>query len=100
MRTAPQVLEAWREELSERLKRSAEEIVAKGLSAYDFSPSESVEIRFPDESHARFKFAFALISKERKMVAVFTEHCGYLEFPLLREMSVIQHSEDFYYHDP
>lgn len=31
-----------------------------------------------------FKFAFAIGSKSRGKVAVFTEHCGYLEFPLVR----------------
>jgi|SRR6478752_9859999 len=96
---AKRVLTEWCPELAKRLGRPEEEIRVRGLSAGDFSPSRAVEIKFVDGSHARFSFAFAIISKERRAVAVFTEHCGYLIFPLLPEMQVIQVHEDVYLHE-
>ena len=48
-------------------------------SATDFS--HAVELKFPDGSLARFRFAFHLLDAERNEVAVFTEHCGYHIFP-------------------
>jgi hypothetical protein len=96
---AKSVLTEWAPELAKRLGRPEAEILAKGLSAYDFSSSRSIEIKFADGSHARFSFAFAIVSQERHAVAVFTEHCGYLVFPLLPEMQVIQVNEDVYWHE-
>lgn len=93
------VLTDWAPELTKRLGRSEEEICVRGLSAGDFSPSRAVEIKFVDGSHARFSYAFAIVSKERQAVAVFTEHCGYLVFPLLPEMQVVQVHEDVYWHE-
>jgi hypothetical protein len=96
---AKSMLMEWAPELANRLGRPEGEIRVRGLSAGDFSPSRAVEIKFVDGSHARFSYAFAIVSKERHAVAVFTEHCGYLVFPLLPEMQVIQVHEDVYFHE-
>ena len=44
-------------------------------------PGQSVLIRFPDGSHALFRFAFAVADEAAGEVAVFTEYCGYHVFP-------------------
>ena len=46
-------------------------------------PFEGVRLRFDDGSEASFKYAFFVEDRERKELAVFTEHCGYHVFPLL-----------------
>jgi hypothetical protein len=93
------VVAEWVTELAERLQRPEDELRARGLSAYDFSSSRAVEIRFVDGSHAKFRYAFAIVSKSKERVAVFTEHCGYLEFPLTPELEVIEISENYYRHE-
>jgi hypothetical protein len=95
VRPASQVIADWSNELASHLGRSREDILAKGLSAYDFSPAKFIEVRFPDQSFARFKYAFAVISEHKKAVAVFTEHCGYLEFALMPEMAVVETTEEW-----
>lgn len=72
--------EDWAELLSHKLGRSSIEIIDKGLSAYDFSPSKRVVIEFSDKSNCTFNFAFSVIDRDKRMVAVFSEHCGYHEF--------------------
>ena len=74
------IIEDWSELLSHKLGRSSNEIIEKGLSAYDFSPSRKVVVEFSDKSICSFNFAFSVIDKEKRMVAIFTEHCGYHEF--------------------
>jgi hypothetical protein len=93
---ATSVLLEWAPDLAKRLSRSEAEIRAKGLTADDFSPSHSVDLKFPDGSHARFLFAFAVASAERHAVAVFTEHYGSFIFRSLPEMSDIEVHEDVY----
>src|SRR5262245_50976578 len=61
------------------------------LSAGDFACGQSVIIRFPDGSHALFRYAFAIVDDLGQEVAVFTEHCGYHVFPLVdAELEVVQ----------
>ena len=74
------VIENWTELLSQKLGRSPSEILERGLSVYDFSPSKGVFIEFPDKSTCHFNYAFFVVDKEKEMAAVFTEHCGYHEF--------------------
>jgi len=93
--TNPMVLE-WAEELANHLGRSAEDIRNEGLEAGDFRVGSRVEIRFPDRSFARFRSAFAVISEARQQVGVFTEHCGYLVFPLVPEMEIVQSQRQIY----
>ena len=71
-------------ELPERWRiKLAHYLSGKGqtqLGAGDFSRN-GLLIRFPDDSEARFRFAFALRDHEYGELAVFTEHCGYHVFP-------------------
>ncbi|MBX3001783.1 MAG: hypothetical protein KF893_24880 [Caldilineaceae bacterium] len=73
-----ELVQKWAPELSQRLHRSVEEIGEKGLNAYDFSGGE-VTIEYMD-AFMQFRSAFLLVNKERKEMAVFSEHSGYYEF--------------------
>lgn len=99
MRKHTEVLADWAIDLSAKLGRPIDEIRSEGLSAYDFSPSQNVKINFGDGSLAEFRYAFACIREKESQVAIFTEHCGYLEFHLAPEMEVIEIKENFYRHE-
>jgi len=77
------ILKLFADDLSHKLRRSADEIRNNGLTAYDFSAGQRVEIRFEDGSSACFKHAFFISCPEKRLIAVFTEHCGYYLFPSL-----------------
>jgi hypothetical protein len=78
---SPVVPEAWKPRLRQYLgQRRGEE--RDRLSAGDFSPGQSVFIRFPDGSHVLFRYAFAIRDEAAGEVLVLTEHCGYHVFPL------------------
>ena len=76
MRSNREVIESVAEELSSKLGRPAEEIIEKGLLAYDFNADE-VEVVFDDGSSANFKYSFYVENPAKDLIAVFTEHCGY-----------------------
>jgi hypothetical protein len=76
----PVVPEAWKPRLRQYLRERHGE-AREHLSAGDFPSGQSVLIRFPDGSHAYFRFAFAITDEAFGGVAVFTEHCGYHVFP-------------------
>jgi hypothetical protein len=67
----------WKEALEAHFRR---ELGSRGISAGDFGHQE-VEVCWPDHSVMRFQFAFVVVDHARKKFAVFTEHCGYWEFP-------------------
>lgn len=92
------VIADWAPELSAKLGRPVDVILGRGLGAMDFSASSSVEIRDPGGMITRIRFAFALIRPEHSIVAVFSEHCGYLEFDLREDSVVAQIQEDIYTH--
>lgn len=76
------LVERWLPSLAQQTGRSAHELLSQGLLAGDFAPS-GVTITFEDGSRVAFRWAFAIRSVERPgIVGVFTEHCGYHEFPL------------------
>jgi len=75
------IIQDWAGELAAVLGRPANEIRAKGLRIDDF-PLQDLEIKFADDSEARFKYAFFVESQSKKAVAVFTEHCGYFVLPI------------------
>lgn len=52
------------------------------LSAKDFSPRQSVQLRFEDGSFAFFRYAFVVQDEPSGRCMVFTEHCGYHVFPV------------------
>ena len=99
MRKYSEVLVDWAADLSLKLGRPVEIIQKNGLSAYDFSPSQNVKINFGDGSFAEFRYAFVCIREKESRVAIFTEHCGYWEFPLVPEMEVIEIKENYYRHE-
>ena len=43
--------------------------------------SSTVYVQFEDGSHCLFMYAFVVEDKERRELAVFTEHSGYYVFP-------------------
>jgi len=92
------MLEDWAPELAAKLGRPPHEIVARGISATDFSPSRFVEIREPTGKVTRFSLAFALIRPAQSVAAVFTEHDGYVEFGLQEDTAVVEIHEHFYMH--
>src|SRR5262245_2586403 len=97
LRPWPDVLRDWASELEQKLGRPQNEIVAKGLSAYDFSINRWVEIWHPDNSvYMSFKFAFAVLKPERKQAAVFSEHDGYVEFDLVEDAVVAEVHQTLY----
>jgi hypothetical protein len=53
----------------------------ESLSSGDFPANQVVQIRFPDDSLVQFRYAFAVQDCQRRLIAVFTEHCGYHLFP-------------------
>lgn len=77
------LLENWQTALSNRLGRSANDILDGNLFQADF-PDAAVHIRFKDGSDLRFRRAFYVGETPTDgaihRVAVFTEHCGYHEF--------------------
>jgi hypothetical protein len=91
-----EVVTDWVQELSERLGRPCDRILAQGLSAHDFSPCHSVEIRQPSGMTIRFGYAFAVIRPALKQAVVFTEHDGYVEFDLSEDTVVAEISERIY----
>lgn len=95
-----EIVKQWAKELSQKLGRDEAEIVSKGLSAYDFSPSTSVEIYYSPKSIVKFNFAFMVINPEERRAAVFTEHLGYHEFSLYgavaKEIAIDYYVDDDY----
>lgn len=76
-------LEEWWPDLSQRVKRTFEDVLYKHILQTDF-PSESVQIQFSDGSIVVFRNAFYLgIPPEdggRDDLHVFSKHCGYHRF--------------------
>ncbi|OZG70107.1 hypothetical protein BTA51_27905 [Hahella sp. CCB-MM4] len=90
----------WANLLSKKLGRSETEIEERGLSAYDFSSSTSVEIYYSESSIIKFDSAFLVIDEESRMAAVFSEHYGYHEFSIYgavaKEISVSYYVDEDY----
>ncbi|HEY6725003.1 MAG TPA: hypothetical protein VI197_13290 [Polyangiaceae bacterium] len=69
--------------LAERLGRSASEIHEDGLGAGDFRLDESVELELADGSTLSLRNAFTVIDEQQRLVAIFSEHCGYFCFAMV-----------------
>jgi hypothetical protein len=93
-----EVIADWAPELSAKLGRPVGVILSKGLDAGDFSPAGSVEIRDPGGMTTRVGLAFAVIRPDQSLAAVFSEHCGYMEFDLLIDTVVAEIREEIYIH--
>jgi hypothetical protein len=79
-KVAALILDDWARELADRLSRPESEVRAAGLSAADY-PAETLEVRFADDSTAVFRFAFAIVSRDKNAVAVFSGHSGHYVLP-------------------
>lgn len=69
----------WQDNLQNYLKESGSKYNSLGADAFH----HNLRITFADKSHAFFYYAFCLIDKSSKEIAVFTEHCGYHVFFLI-----------------
>lgn len=98
LRSWKEVIRDWAPEVAAKVGRTEAEILGQGLSAMDFSPFRSVEVRLTGLTH-RFDRAFAAVRPETGEVAVFSEHAGYLEFQLVADDVVAEIEEDFYRHE-
>ncbi|MGL4608192.1 MAG: hypothetical protein ACRCYY_00690 [Trueperaceae bacterium] len=72
-------IRVWAEELAEKYSSTPQEMRSKGLGSLHF-PQQTLEVRFQDGSFMRLRYAFFVVSKDGKDVAVFTEHCGYFSW--------------------
>jgi hypothetical protein len=71
----------WSKQLAAKTGRTESEIKEDGLFFNDFT-FPGIRINFEDRSYVVFKYAFALKDEEYpNVIAVFTEHNGYYEFP-------------------
>ena len=71
----------WADLLEAVLKRPALDIREHGLKATDFPAGHSLRLEFADGSQAVSKYAIFAVNEQLGKLAVFTEHCGYHEFP-------------------
>jgi len=79
----------WLKQLVEKTGRSENELKNEGLLYTDFTNYE-VKINFEDRSQVLFKYAFTLQDPSYPgVIAVFTEHNGYHEFPFGEEDDLI-----------
>ncbi len=86
---SPELIKKWLAELSSYTGRSQEEIERDGLLCDDFKNFE-IKINFEDCSYVVFRYAFTLQSPNYPgVIAVFTEHNGYYEFPFGEEEELI-----------
>jgi len=90
MRKHKEVLADWAGDLARKFGRTEEDILMKGLSLDDFPYGSRVRVNFGEGSTAEFQLAFACINPKIERVAIFTEHCGYHEFPLFEGMEIIE----------
>ncbi len=77
---ARQLEQEWSSELASHLGCTETEFRANPERHLDY-PSQRVRVELMDGSVVEFRRAFALVSEERRAIAVFTEHCGHHLFP-------------------
>ena len=65
----------WKEKLAEYLRSNGRDKTT--LDLYDFDQSQTIKIRFEDESCAEFRYALIINAPEFNETGLFTEHCGY-----------------------
>lgn len=98
-RPMKEVLHDWSEEVAVKVGRSADDIRERGIGATDFSPMNSVEIRYPSGLVVQVPFAFAVLRREQGLAAVFSEHAGYMEFVLPEETIVSKITRSCYHQE-
>jgi hypothetical protein len=77
---ARDIKDLFAEPLAARLGRTAAEIRERGLGAGDFRCDGHIDLTLCDGSTMSLQYAFAVVDVERRIVGVFTEHCGYFCF--------------------
>jgi hypothetical protein len=77
---ARQIVEEWSDDLAAHFNCTKEVVLGRNESWISF-PMSSVRIELMDESFVEFRYAFYLISEEKRAIAVFTEHCGHFILP-------------------
>lgn len=77
---AQQIELEWTEELAVYCGCACEEVAEKLLSWFSL-PTGTIKIKLMDESCVEFRWAFFVVSEQKRAVAVFTEHCGNHVFP-------------------
>jgi hypothetical protein len=80
IRVSDELQREWAFELAKRFGLGVESFLASPTKFMKY-PIEAVRVELMDGSHVEFKYAFALVSKELKAIAVFTEHCGHHVYP-------------------
>ena len=88
LRPAKEVLREWAPELAKKLGRPEKEILSEGIGVTDFSPANTVEVRYPAGMTMRVPLSFAVLRPEAKEAVVFSEHDGYVEFELVEDAVV------------
>lgn len=83
----------WKDKHAEYL-RSNGGVDKKKLDICDFDKSQTIRIKFEDESYAKFRYALIIEVPEFKETGLFTEHCGYhifntagIEIELIEELN-------------
>jgi hypothetical protein len=79
-RLAAQIANEWSDELGAHLGCPSGDVRERPEAVMRF-PLETVRMELMDGSAVEFRCAFFIVSKTKKAVAVFTEHCGYHVFP-------------------
>lgn len=87
MRERARIVDRFAGPLADRLGRSAETLRKHGLTAHDFS-GQVVTVRWHDDSSAMFQHAFFVQDDSLNSIAIFTEHCGYLEIAQIAVESI------------
>lgn len=90
-RLSEQIEQEWAKELATYFGRAEEDVFHQVRPWLSF-PNQLVRIELMDGSCLDFKFCIAIVSEEKRAIAVFTEHCGNHVFPC-HEAKVYQDGE-------
>lgn len=77
---AQRIEREWATELAAHFERKPEEISNQVRPWFDF-PNGKLAIELMDGSRVEFRWAFFIVSEEKRAIAVFTEHCGHHLYP-------------------
>lgn len=80
--------ERWQKKLRDYLHAKSNTTYER-LGASEFVTSNTVHIRFEDDSKIEFRYAFVIAAPEFREMGVFTEHCGYHLFQSYDGLDVV-----------
>jgi hypothetical protein len=75
------VSDQWADEIGALLNTTPENIRGGQIDLFA-APLGTVRIELMDDSFVEFRYACAIVSGEKRAIAVLTEHCGYHVFPI------------------